>query len=366
MLQTVHLSRRAHTHIFSRWACHILLMRTLHGSRCFRVKRVRVIVLCSLPSRSLMSFRNIPHCSFQQVLSSPTCSRSRPRGPVAGVGCLAEWLTQLQTQVMRPTPPTSSATWTQRTRRSISQTATATSSARTTLPRPLPQKIQKVCRIQEHPAAAKQQQNSRKQSSFKVRTSKPLKQMADHVSGRPGLQESGAISDRESCATAIFSLLLKGERDRDTSVMHSMKDRENLVNNPRTESWLGLPRRDDVSAKLVWSWGWVEARNWEKRNSDFPLKEISQEFESQRFQLHQASRWVDQAQRDKIGLYGELELRNRLFQENHASTAKKFKNWEVFVAKKLIERDKQEVKNCLCNNRGILRLWVRWWLKFGI
>ena len=51
----------------------------------------------------------------------------------------------------------------------------------------------------------------------------------------------------------------------------------------------------------------VEARNWEKRNSDFASQEINQEFESQRFQLHQASRLADQAQRDKISLCGELE-----------------------------------------------------------
>ena len=39
----------------------------------------------------------------------------------------------------------------------------------------------------------------------------------------------------------------------------------------------------------------VEARNWEKRHSDIAFQEINQEFESQRFQLHQASRWADQA-----------------------------------------------------------------------
>ena len=39
----------------------------------------------------------------------------------------------------------------------------------------------------------------------------------------------------------------------------------------------------------------VEARNWEKSNSDIAFQEINQEFESQRFQLHQASRWADQA-----------------------------------------------------------------------
>ena len=60
----------------------------------------------------------------------------------------------------------------------------------------------------------------------------------------------------------------------------------------------------------------VEARNWEKRNSDIAFHEINQEVESQRFQLHRASRWADQAQRGKISLYGEL--RNMLFQEDHA------------------------------------------------
>ena len=59
-------------------------------------------------------------------------------------------------------------------------------------------------------------------------------------------------------------------------------------------------------------------RNWEKRNSDIAFHEINQEFESQRLQRHQASRWADLAPRDKISLCGELELRNRLFQEDHA------------------------------------------------
>ena len=48
------------------------------------------------------------------------------------------------------------------------------------------------------------------------------------------------------------------------------------------------------------------------------FKRLIKNFESQRFQLHQASRRADQAQRDKISLYGELELRNRLFHEDNA------------------------------------------------
>ena len=57
----------------------------------------------------------------------------------------------------------------------------------------------------------------------------------------------------------------------------------------------------------------VQARNWEKRCYEIAFREINQEFESQQFQL-----WADQAQRDKISLYGELELRNRLCKEDHA------------------------------------------------
>ena len=62
----------------------------------------------------------------------------------------------------------------------------------------------------------------------------------------------------------------------------------------------------------------VEARKWEKRNLDVAFQEVNQEFESQRFQLQPANRWADQAQREKLSLYGELELRNRLFEENQA------------------------------------------------
>ena len=97
-----------------------------------------------------------------------------------------------------------------------------------------------------------------------------------------------------------------------------------------------------------------EAKNWEKRNSDVAFQEIDQEFESQRFQLHQANRWADQAQRDKkkISLYGdwnwEMDSSKKIMQE----IAKKLKNWEEFAAKNHIEQDKQELRNCLCFKRG--------------
>ena len=65
-----------------------------------------------------------------------------------------------------------------------------------------------------------QQANSSQQSSLNVR--------AGHVSGRSGLQETGAISDRESVATTIFSSQSKAKRDRDTYVVDSLKDRQKI------------------------------------------------------------------------------------------------------------------------------------------
>ena len=50
--------------------------------------------------------------------------------------------------------------------------------------------------------------------------------MTGHVSGRQGQQETGAISDRELAATTMFSSQSKGKRDRDTNVVHALKDKE--------------------------------------------------------------------------------------------------------------------------------------------
>ena len=61
----------------------------------------------------------------------------------------------------------------------------------------------------------------------------------------------------------------------------------------------------------------VEVKHWEERNSDIALFEINQEFESQRLQQQQANQWADE--REKINLFGELEMRNRHFRENQAT-----------------------------------------------
>ena len=102
------------------------------------------------------------------------------------------------------------------------------------------------------------------------------------------------------------------------------------------------------------------------RRSDIALYDPHRELESQRLELHQANQWADQAQREKISLYGELEMRNRLIQESR-TIAKTFTNYEEFVAKKNIEPDNFELMNCVSKKkRGILIPEITSLLKFRI
>ena len=96
-----------------------------------------------------------------------------------------------------------------------------------------------------------------------------------------------------------------------------LRHRQNLQKN--LERKAELAERGDKLAlqRLYEAEADVEVKLWEKRNSDIALCEINREFGS-RFQLQQANQWTDQAEKDKISLYGELEMRNRLFRENQA------------------------------------------------
>ena len=92
-------------------------MRTLHGSRCSRAKGVRhhfvltsISFLDVVAEHSSLSFPTsfYPHQQAQdpdlQRLPHPweeaSGKKKKPPSPPAGVGCLAEWLTQLQSQIL--------------------------------------------------------------------------------------------------------------------------------------------------------------------------------------------------------------------------------------------------------------------------
>ena len=146
------------------------------------------------------------------------------------------------------------------------------------------------------------------------------KQLADDesVDSRNSIGETGADLDRDTSVSTLLRTESRGKRDRDQNVVQSLRDREHLhqILERKAESAV----RGEGMAQQKWyeAEAEVEAGYWEKRNSDRALHEIKQDFESQRFQQQQANRWADQAHSDEISLYGELELRNRLFQENHA------------------------------------------------
>ena len=105
--------------------------------------------------------------------------------------------------------------------------------------------------------------------------------------------------DRETVVSNLFRSVSKGKRDRDQNVVQTLRDRQNLHIILERKAGLAVRGEKLAQQRLYEAEADVEVKHWEKRNSDIALYGINQEFESQRFQLQQASRWADQAQRDK-------------------------------------------------------------------
>ena len=98
------------------------------------------------------------------------------------------------------------------TRRTISLTVTEVSRAVTTPPKSPPQRIQKVFRIQEHPAAASKPQQAGFPQMLGSLGTGLWKQWRyrESVGSRTGIQETGASLDRESVVPTVFSSQSKG------------------------------------------------------------------------------------------------------------------------------------------------------------
>ena len=84
------------------------------------------------------------------------------------------------------------------------------------------------------------------------------------MSGRPGLLETGAISDREPVSTTIFSSQSQGKRGRDANVVHSLTDRENLQKILERKVDSAVQGEMMAQRKLYEAEAEVEARNSEK------------------------------------------------------------------------------------------------------
>ena len=141
------------------------------------------------------------------------------------------------------------------------------------------------------------------------------------VSSRLSHRETEAELDRESVATTPFCSQPRRKRDRELNFVHALRDRDNLEKKLERKVDLAIQGEKEAQQKLYHAEAEIKAKNWEKRNRNHSFQEINQEFESQRFRLNRASQWADQAQREreKTSLYGELDMRNRLFRKNQAT-----------------------------------------------
>ena len=140
----------------------------------------------------------------------------------------------------------------------------------------------------------------------------------DSVASRTSIKETCADMDHETVVSSLFESVLKGKRDRAQNIVQTLKNRQHLHKIPERKAEVAVRREKLAQRRLYEAEANVEVKHWEKRNSDIALYEIKQEFESQRSQVQQANQWADQAQRDKLSLYRELEMRNRLFRENQS------------------------------------------------
>ena len=151
--------------------------------------------------------------------------------------------------------------------------------------------------------------------------------------------------DGESVVATIFISQSKGKRDRDQNVVHSSRQK---ISRKSLNGKLTQQRLSKNCVKLR-----LKSRQEIWKNADTVFQEIKQEFESQRFQLHQASRWADQAHRDKISLYGELELRNMLFQEDHARDCQEIEELKILYASREESYDREPIDD---SNPGCVRI----------
>ena len=141
----------------------------------------------------------------------------------------------------------------------------------------------------------------------------------DSVASRTSIKETCADMDRETVVSSLFGSVSKGKRDRDQNVVQTCRDRQYLHKILERTTELAVRGEKLAQQRIYEAEADVEVKHWEKRTSGTALYEINQEFESQRSQLQRANQWADQAQTDKISVYGELEMRNRLFRENQAT-----------------------------------------------
>ena len=78
--------------------------------------------------------------------------------------------------------------------------------------------------------------------------------------------------------------------------------------------------------------------------------ETHRELESQRLKLHQANKWADQALREKINLFGELQIRNRIYQQKHTRTCQ-----EIEELRRICYEETDRARQARIDNLSVLQ-----------
>ena len=107
----------------------------------------------------------------------------------------------------------------------------------------------------------------------------------DSVVGRTGIKETCADMDRETVVSSLFESVSKEKRDRYLNVVQTLRDRQNIHKILERKVELAVRGEKLARQRSHEAEADVEAKYWEKRNSDIALYEINQEVESQRLQL---------------------------------------------------------------------------------
>ena len=112
---------------------------------------------------------------------------------------------------------------------------------------------------------------------------------------------------------SVEGTLLRGKRDRDLESWQTVFERRNLHVYWKQKADSVVHGESASQRRLSEAEADVYPRNREQKNADVALCETNRELESQRLELYQANQSTDQAQREKINLCGELEMRSRVF-----------------------------------------------------
>ena len=123
----------------------------------------------------------------------------------------------------------------------------------------------------------------------------------DSVASHSSARKLAADTDNETIFPCVEESVSREKEDRDLNVVQTLKGRQNLHKFLERKAEFSRSRRKIRSEKrLSEAEADMEAREWEKRNSDIALYAKKQELESQRLQLQlQANQCADQTQRER-------------------------------------------------------------------